>query len=204
MSNNRSDLLSLGEHLDLYSVADQAPEKQRGYNKMVSKFQIDRQLASSWLSLGAESQQSLVGIYLADNPVGSQVVSIWRDRGSRMFVADGMPLCTDEHGRIIPSADGTTAALVGLWETDRLTAEAGTIVSKLSKSPTADGGFWQYSTIGYLIMADYDELENHYRDIRNGVALLEARDLFGFGRPANDSTPIGGEDEPTAEELFRS
>jgi hypothetical protein len=113
-----------------------------------------------------------------------------------------MPICTNEHGQIIPSSDGVTAALVGLWEIDRLTAPAQSIVSALSKSPTADGGFFQYNTIGYLVMADYDELENHYRDIRNGVALLEARDLFGFGRPANDGTPIGGEDDPTAEELF--
>ena len=202
MSNNRSDLLSLGEYLAQYTYADSSPDKQRGYNKMVSKFQIDKQLASSWCSLGAESPQSLVGIFLADNPVGSQVISLWRERGERMFVADGIPLCMNENGQIVVSADGVTASLVGLWEIARLTPEAQSVVSKMSKSPTADGGFYQYSTIGFLVMADYEELENHYRDIRNGVALLEARDLFGFGRPANDPTPLGGEDDPDAEELF--
>ena len=84
MSNNSSDLLSLGEYLSLYTSADQTPEKQRAYNKMVSKFQIDRQLASSWLSLGAESQQSLVGIFLEGNRVvhGSHAIRAAQHKGA--------------------------------------------------------------------------------------------------------------------------
>lgn len=200
MTNNRMDQLFLGEALAGYQPADTSEGAQRTYNKLVSRFQIDRQLATSWCSLGDASGQSLTAIWIEDNPVGAQVVSLWRERGERVFIADFLPLWINDEGRIaVTEGEGR---LVGAWPVAQLTESARDVVKSASRTRTADGGFWQYETIGWMAMADFEQLEAHYQDIRNGLANAEARALFGFGRPANDDTPLGGEDDPSAYELF--
>jgi hypothetical protein len=193
-SNNRQDILSYSDITANYRPIPESKRSWWGYN--ISKFQIDSQVAPSYMRLPDGTE--FIACWLQMNPLGHQVVVVERTRhAERMFNPKGLPL----ELRLDPATGHHLISVTPNGE-DRLTDPRGgqrlypiaqcdpAAADLVANSPknlqngrklTDDGAFWTYEYHNVATMADYPELENHFRDFRTWVTLHEARAASGFG-----------------------
>jgi len=204
MTNNRNDELSYNDIVGNYKPMTE--EQSVFWSYKANKFQIDQKLAPSYLRLPDGTE--FIALWINANPVGNQVVVLERTRNTeRFFNPKGLPLkveidAASGYAVVVPSGDGIDYLTVErgaqlLYPIAQCNAAAAQIVADRpdnlinGRRRSDDGAFWTYEYHSLCTLADYDELGNHFQDLRNWIEIHEARKFSGFAR---DEGPESGKD----------
>jgi len=196
-SNNRQDIWMYGDLQSRINIpCPQTDFGQMQYNKAIRRNQVDRQLGLSYVKL--ENEMQLFSLWLPENPVGKQFITIMTDATQRVFIAGKMALTIEsEFGMIIPlmmpdpdrpkmtmvadeayMAENPDAVLTGKHDLAHCNAEAVEIVKKARGTRAKDGCYPERHCISYCYWPTLQESTDFMNDVRAAMQYYIERAIW--------------------------